>query len=119
MSKKNRKDEKNLPKPVSFPKEYTTTVPTNKCKRYADTNNALRSSKESRRNRSNIKLEFPYGSIVSINGFDLDNTIFPEKMHAPTIYGSVQNPLHHDDRATEELKEGQSFVSFVLSGEVQ
>lgn len=64
-----------------------------------------------------IKLEFPYGSIVSINGRDLDEFKFKIRQDAPTFYGIVENP--YDDRDTEETQEGESFVRFLLAGEYE
>ena len=66
-----------------------------------------------------VKLEFPYGSIVSINGRDLNEFNFKNHQDAPTFYGIVENPDQWDDREAEETQEGESFVRFLLSGEYE
>ena len=66
-----------------------------------------------------IKLEFPYGSIVNINGRDLDEFNFKIRQDALTFYGIIENPDHWDDKDAEETQEGESFVIFLLVGEYE
>ena len=61
--------------------------------------------------------EFPYGSIVSINGRDMDDYTWKDRREAPTFLGIVQNPDHHDGRETESIDfTCELYVTFVTSG---
>ena len=64
-----------------------------------------------------VKLEFRHGSIVSTNGFDLRDGRWNTRKNAPTLYGTVDNPSDYDHKKAKNLKEDESLVSFVLSGE--
>ena len=64
-----------------------------------------------------VKLEFKLGSIVSINGFDMSDGRWESRKHAPTLFGTVDDPKDCDSICAKKLKEDESLVSFVLSGE--
>ena len=66
---------------------------------------------------ADIKLEFPHGSIVSINGRDLDFSKYKMRVDSPTFYGVVDNIKYFDD--IDRIAAGQSYISFVLSGEYE
>ena len=59
--------------------------------------------------------DFPYGSIVSINGYNLDYGRFPRKVDAPLFYGVVEDPSDHDERVESD----ELIVRFVVSGEYE
>ena len=73
---------------------------------------------------SNIKCyesladDFPNGSIVSINGYNLDYGRFPRKKDAPLFYGIVEDSSDHDDHV-EDLQGDELIVRFVVSGEYE
>ena len=61
--------------------------------------------------------EFPYGSIVSINGHDLDEYHWTNHNEAPIFLWIVQNPGHHDGKEAKSIDEtSASCVTFVTSG---
>ena len=61
--------------------------------------------------------EFPYGSIVSINGRDMDDYTWKDRREAPTFLGIVQNPDHHDGREAASIDlTCESYVTFVTAG---
>ena len=66
-----------------------------------------------------IKREFPYGSIVRINGRDMDDITWKYREDAPQFYGLVENPDHYDDASVEGAVEGESYVTFVICGEYE
>ena len=72
-----------------------------------------------RNQRRVIKREFPYHSIVKCNGADIDEGKWWKKKDSPYFYGVVQNPRHYDYEVVGEVKEGESNVIFVMSGEYQ
>ena len=60
--------------------------------------------------------EFPYGSIVTINGWNMNDFRWVNRNKAPAFLGIVQNPSHHDGIEAEEIdKEMESYVTFALS----
>ena len=56
---------------------------------------------------------FPVGSIVCINGYDLDYGKFKQKKNAPMFYGVVADPDHNSGK----LKDDELLVTFVISEE--
>ena len=80
----------------------------------------IRSDKHARtHHRRAAKDEFPFGSIVSINGYDLDYGRFTEKRNAPMFFGVVENPVNHDNADTDKLESDELIVRFVVSGEYE
>ena len=80
----------------------------------------IRSDKQARtHHRRAAKDEFPFGSIVSINGYDLDYGRFTEKRNAPMFFGVVENPVNHDNADTDKLESDELIVRFVVSGEYE
>ena len=70
--------------------------------------------------KSLIYDDFPIGSIVGINGYDLDYGKFTTKKNAPMFYGLVENPqLHDDNDDLGLLKKDELIVKFVVSGEYE
>ena len=63
-----------------------------------------------------IKQEFTIGSLVSISGRDLDFGRWKSRATAPTFYGCVEDEKEHLLRDKTEVKEGQSYVAFVVAG---
>ena len=49
--------------------------------------------------------KFPYGSIVSINGRDMDEFKQTNRLEASTFLGIIQNPDHHYGPKAEEINE--------------
>ena len=72
-----------------------------------NTNNQLKSSYTKRvlHEKTGVKLEFPYGSIVRINGRDLDEFNFKVREDAPYFYAIIESLYHWDDREAEETQE--------------
>ena len=61
--------------------------------------------------------EFPYGSVVSINGMHMDGSRWDSVHDAPTFLGIVQNPYNHDGWEAENINEDtESYVTFALYG---
>ena len=60
------------------------------------------------------------GSIVGINGYDLDYGRFKVKKNAPMFFGLVLDPnkINHAE-GSDELKDDELFVKFVVSGEYE
>ena len=60
------------------------------------------------------------GSIVGINGYDLDNGRYKVKRNAPMFFGLVMDPrkINHPEGA-DDLKDDELFVKFVVSGEYE
>ena len=79
-----------------------------------------RKSSETNTNRSKIlqnKVEFPYGTVVSINGKDMHDARWTDRDQAPTFIGIVENPRHHDGKEAESIDEDyESMVTFALAG---
>ena len=75
---------------------------------------------EAHNNRSKImenKVEFPYGTVVSINGRNMHDARWADHNNSPTFIGIVQNPRHHDGREAESIDEScESMVTFALAG---
>ena len=75
---------------------------------------------ETHNNRSKIiqnKVEFPYGTVVSINGRNMHDARWSDHNNSPTFIGIVQNPRHHDGREAESIDEScESMVTFALAG---
>ena len=90
-----------------------------------DKNHKIQNLKErpsivtSAKNEPVVKLEYPYGSIVSINGYDLDNSKWPVKKDAPTFFGCVEVPGNFKCEDADNIKDDESFISFVVSGEYE
>jgi hypothetical protein len=61
--------------------------------------------------------EFPFGTLVSICGSNLDPERFEWKSYPPTFYGVVQDPSHYDLNEELEPNEDEELVEFVLAGE--
>ena len=70
------------------------------------------------KNLEPIAINFPYGSIVSINGYNLDYGRFPRKVDAPLFYGIVEDPSDHDEHV-EDLQGDELIVRFVVSGQYE
>ena len=66
-----------------------------------------------------VKLEFPHGAIVSINGCDMDNSRWSIRNDAPTFYGCVENPKDYSCADAKKISSNESFVTFVVSGEYE
>ena len=60
------------------------------------------------------------GSIVGINGCDLDYDKFKQKRNAPMFFGVVMDPkkINHP-KGADDLKDDELFVKFVVSGEYE
>ena len=61
----------------------------------------------------------PYWSIVSIDGFYLEECSWFNTKNTPVIYGLVKNPAGFDDKKTATLRDDQTYCTFVLSGEME
>ena len=60
--------------------------------------------------------KLPYGSVVSINGRDMDEFRWTNRLEAPTFWGIIKNLDHHDGLEAEEINENfESYVTFVLA----
>ena len=67
-----------------------------------------------------VECDFPTGSIVGINGCDLDYGRFKVKRDAPMFYGLVEDTIMHDgEDELVELKEDEVIVKFVVCGEYE
>ena len=66
-----------------------------------------------------VKKEFPVGSIVGINGRDLDYGRYKVRKHAPTFYGVVDPHANHTYEGSNPVAEGWTYVTFVVSGEYE
>ena len=47
--------------------------------------------------------EFPYGSVVSLNGCDMDEFSWKDKYEVRILLEIVQNPHHYNDRQAKEI----------------
>ena len=64
--------------------------------------------------------EFPVGSIVGINGYDLDYGRFKKKRDAPMFYGLVEDPsMHSGEDEVIKLADDEVIVKFVVCGEYE
>ena len=63
-----------------------------------------------------MKREFNGGDIVSVNGKHLKIPELQNIRNPPIFYGTVEEPLRCNPEVTENLKDHQSFVHVVLSG---
>ena len=66
-----------------------------------------------------MKLEFPIGSIVSINGKDMDSGRWPTRKDAPRFHGVVKDPSNFDTPDAFDMNAHKLYVSFVVSGEYE
>ena len=61
----------------------------------------------------------PFGSIVSINGYELHSSTWRSREEAPTIYGIVENPGRFDTEDAQTISEEENFVTFVVSEQME
>ena len=65
-------------------------------------------------------VNFQIGSIVGINGYDLDNGKFKQRENAPMLYGVVEDPTGNpNDHNSSRLKDEKLIVTLMISGEYQ
>ena len=63
------------------------------------------------------KPEFDLGSIVKINGRDLDPDKYEIKDDPPVFLGCVQNPFHFDRERNLDCNPTQTLAEFIIAGE--
>jgi hypothetical protein len=64
--------------------------------------------------------KFPFGSVVAINGTDMDEYRWKQRNQAPIFYGVVGNPYHFDCQVAQNInKKKESMVTFVLNGQYE
>lgn len=63
------------------------------------------------------KPEFDIGSIVKINGRDLDPEKYEIKDDPPVFLGCVQSPLHFDQERNLDCDATETLVEFIVAGE--
>ena len=66
--------------------------------------------------RECVKREFNGGDIVSVNGKHLKIPELKNVTNPPIFYGTVEEPLRYNPEMTQNLKDHQSLVHVVLSG---
>ena len=64
-----------------------------------------------------MKLEFLIGSIVSINGKDMNSRRWLIRKDTLRFYGFVEDPSNFDTPDAVNIKAHESYVTFVASGE--
>ena len=65
------------------------------------------------------KLEFHYGSIVSISGCDMDDSRWSVRNDALTFFGCVTNPTMYTCADASNMNSDESYVTFIVSGEYE
>ena len=50
-----------------------------------------------------------------MNGYVLASSIRKSREEAPTLYGIVENPCHHDHQDAQTVSDEENFVTFVAS----
>ena len=66
-----------------------------------------------------LMFKIPHFPIVFVNASDVNSVLFPRSNEAPTIYGVKCDPSHFDEPEANGTTEDQSFVEWVVSGEVE
>ena len=64
-----------------------------------------------------IKREFPTGSIISINGRDMDYIRFKVRKNTPVFYGIVKTTRKNE--SGKEISETNEMISFIVSGKYE
>ena len=52
--------------------------------------------------------KFPFGSVVAINGTDMDEYRWKQRNQAPIFYGVVGNPYHFDCKDAQNINKKKS-----------
>ena len=55
--------------------------------------------------------DYQEGSIVEINGVDLDRSKWTRRRDAPSFLGVIENPFHFDDEEARNLAEDEVLKS--------